>query len=104
VETFSLKPRDASRGAEHKMIKGPMSTDRRNRKRVIVYRAELPDSNELWEVEYDAVADALHFACRDFRERRRKPIEILEDGVQVHDADSIAAACEERANEVSGND
>jgi hypothetical protein len=74
-----------------------MSTDRRSTKRVIVYRAELPDSSELWEVEYDGVSDALHFACRDLREQRRRPIEILEDGVQVYDADAIAAACEEQS-------
>lgn len=74
-----------------------MPADRRSRKRVIVYRAALPDSDELWEVEYEAVADALHFACRDLREGRRNPLEILEDGVQVYDADSIAEACEERS-------
>ena len=62
---------------------------------MIVYRAEVPGTNELWEVEYDAVADALHFACRDLREGRRRPIEILEDGVQVYDAEAIATTCEE---------
>lgn len=72
-----------------------MASDRRSRKRVIIYRAEIPHSNEEWKVEYTAVADALHFACRDLREGRRIPIEITEDGVCVHDADSIARACEE---------
>jgi hypothetical protein len=72
-----------------------MATDRRSRKRVIVYRAEVPYSSEEWRVEYEAVADALHFACRDLREGRRRPIEITEDGVCVLDADSIARACEE---------
>lgn len=68
---------------------------------MIVYRAEVAQSDELWEVEYEAVADALHFACRDLREGRRRPIEISEDGVVVYDADALAAACrdleEERA-------
>lgn len=62
---------------------------------MIVYRAKVPGEDELWEVEYDAIADALHFACRDLREGRRSPIEILEDGVQVHDAEGITGACEE---------
>ena len=73
-----------------------MPADRRQRNRVIVYRAKLADSDEVWEVEYKAVADALHFACRDLREGRRSPLEILEDDVQVHDARSIAAACQEK--------
>jgi hypothetical protein len=72
-----------------------MAADRRSRKRVIVYRAEVPYSPEEWRVEYEAVSDALHFACRDLREGRRRPIEITEDGVCVLDADSIARACEE---------
>ena len=74
-----------------------MTRDRRERPRVIVYRAEVQDSTEHYEVEYEAVADALHFACRDLREGRRKPLEIVEDGVQVYDAARIAAECEERA-------
>ena len=73
-----------------------MPADRRRRKRVIVYRANVTDSDEVWEVQYEAVADALHFACRDLREGRRVPLEIVEDGVQVHDAPSIAAACQEK--------
>lgn len=59
-----------------------------------MYRAEQPDGS-IWEVEYAAIADALHFACRDLRERRRTPLEILEDGVLVHDAASIERACAE---------
>lgn len=70
-----------------------MPRDRRTEKRVIVYRAEIPQSDELWEVEYEAVADALHFACRDLREGRRRPIEIVEDGLVVYDAERLAAAC-----------
>ena len=70
-----------------------MAHDPRRRKRVTLYRAEIPHSADLWEVEYDSVADALHFACRDLREGRRRPIEILEDGVRMHDAESIASAC-----------
>ncbi|MEX2583059.1 MAG: hypothetical protein WD766_07285 [Gemmatimonadota bacterium] len=71
-----------------------MAYDQRSHKRVTVYRAVIPDSDELWEVEYEAVADALHFACRDLRNGRRRPLEILEDGVLIHDAASIARACE----------
>jgi hypothetical protein len=67
---------------------------------VIVYRAEIPETGETWEVEYQAISDALHFACRDLREGRRRPIEILEDGVRVHDADSIARECREIAEEM----
>lgn len=72
-----------------------MSTDRRSRERVSVYRAEQPDGS-IREVEYQSVADALHFACRDLRERRRAPLSIMEDGVVVHDAASIERACAER--------
>lgn len=79
-----------------------MPADRRSQKRVITYRATVAGSDELWEVEYEAVADALHFACRDLREGRRAPIEILEDGVQVHDADSIATTCEEQQSRSAG--
>jgi hypothetical protein len=77
-----------------------MATDRRSRKRVVIYRANIPHSDEEWRVEYDAVADALHFACRDLREGRRIPIEITEDGVCVHDAASIAQTCEEINSEI----
>lgn len=73
-----------------------MALDPRSRKRIIIYRAEVPHSDELWEVQYDAVADALHFACRDLREGRRRPIEIVEDGVVVHDAAAISRACGEQ--------
>lgn len=70
-----------------------MARDRRTQKRVILYRAALPDSDEIHEVEYPAISDALHFACHDLRDGRRRPIEILEDGVQVHDADAIGREC-----------
>ena len=75
-----------------------MSNDRRRSRRVIVYRAELPHTSptEYWQVEYEALADALHFACRDLREGRRKPVEILEDGVVIYDAATLASACAER--------
>lgn len=72
-----------------------MARDRRTEKRVTVYRAAIPQEDEIWEVEYDAVADALHFACRDLREGRRRPLEILENGEVLYDADGIAAACQE---------
>ena len=72
-----------------------MARDRRSEKRVTVYRAAIPQQEEIWEVEYEAVADALHFACRDLREGRRQPLEILEDGEVLYDADGIAAACRE---------
>lgn len=75
-----------------------MPSDRRSSRRVIVYRAALPHTSpvEYWQVEYEAIADALHFACRDLREGRRKPVEILEDGVVVYDAEGLVAACRER--------
>jgi hypothetical protein len=73
-----------------------MVHDQRSRKRITVYRAEIPDSAEIWEVRYDAIADALHFACRDLRSGRRRPIEILEDGVRIYDADAIASACSQQ--------
>lgn len=75
-----------------------MQADRRSSKRVVVYRAELPHTSptEYWEVEYEAVSDALHFACRDLREGRRRPLEIREDDVVLHDADDLARICRER--------
>lgn len=75
-----------------------MPPDRRSSKRVTLYRAELPHTSpvEYWEVEYEALAEALHFACRDLREGRRKPVQILEDGVVLYDEDGIVAACRER--------
>lgn len=77
-----------------------MASDRRSKKRVIVYRARIAEGGGLWEVEYAAVADALHFACRDLREGRRDPIEILEDGVRVYDRDAMARECAEQAKEL----
>lgn len=71
-----------------------MMQDRRHQPRVTVYRAEMPGSSEIWQVEYEALADALHFACRDLREKRRRPIAILEDGVVRYDAEAISRACE----------
>lgn len=75
-----------------------MSPDRRRTSRVIIYRAEIEGSTppEVWEVEYEAVADALHFACRDLREGRRRPLTIMEDGMEVLDAAGIEEACRER--------
>lgn len=75
-----------------------MASDRRMRRRMIVYRAELPHTSpvEYWQVEYESLAEALHFACRDLREGRRKPVEILEDGVVVYDARSLPEACRKR--------
>ncbi|HEX2189714.1 MAG TPA: hypothetical protein VHG51_12485 [Longimicrobiaceae bacterium] len=71
-----------------------MPRDRRERKRVVVYRAEIPGTRGgIHTAEYEAVADALHFACRDLREGRRIPLEIAEDGVVVHDAAGIAREC-----------
>lgn len=73
-----------------------MVHDPRKTKRITVYRASIPHSDQVWEVEYDAIADALHFACRDLREGRRQPIEIVEDGVQVYNAEGIARACRQQ--------
>lgn len=74
-----------------------MPHDRRQHHRIVTYRAATPGPHgELYEVEYDAEADALHFACRDLREGRREPLQILEDGVLVYDADGIRAECERR--------
>lgn len=75
-----------------------MQSDRRSARRVVVYRAELPHTSpvEYWQVEYDAVGDALHFACRDLREGRRKPVEIRENGVVLYDAEGLVEACRER--------
>ncbi|HUE96356.1 MAG TPA: hypothetical protein VMN39_06830 [Longimicrobiaceae bacterium] len=78
-----------------------MNRDRRHQTRVIVYRAKVDDAEEPYEAEYSAIADALHFACRDLRESRRVPIEILEDGVTIYDAAGIAAACAERMAELT---
>lgn len=76
-----------------------MARDRRAEKRVTVYRAVVSSSDEIREVEYEAIADALHFACRDLREGRRRPLAILENGEVVYDADGIAAACRELEEE-----
>ena len=73
-----------------------MAGERRAQPRVTVYRAVVPDrEGEVREVEYEAVADALHFACRDLREGRRRPLAIIEDGVVVYDAAEIARRCAE---------
>lgn len=69
-----------------------MSTDRRSQSRVTRYRVRLRDGS-IQEVEYQAIDDALHFACRDLREGTREPLEITEDGVVVHDAKSIRNIC-----------
>lgn len=64
-------------------------------KRVTVYRARISRSDEVWEAEYDAVADALHFACRDLQEGRRIPLSITEDGALIYDAETIKRVCAE---------
>ena len=82
-----------------------MSTqDRRATERTTLYRARISDSDEIWEVEYEAVADALHFACRDLREGRRTPLSISEDGVLIYDADAIARMCEEAGTALRAED
>lgn len=76
-----------------------MEHDRRRSRRITVYRAEAAEPRsrpEAHAVEYDCVADALHFACRDLREGRRRPLEIVEDGVVIYDAAAIEAACRTR--------
>ena len=75
-----------------------MPHDRRSQPRVTVYRAEERDG-AVREVEYEAIADALHFACRDLREGRRRPIEIVEDGVVMLDAAEISRQCGRREQE-----
>ena len=69
--------------------------DRRADKRVTIYRARISDSDEIREVEYESVSDALHFACRDLREGRRTPLSISEDGVLIYDAEAISSLCRE---------
>jgi hypothetical protein len=69
---------------------------------VTTYRAHVNETGELWEVEYEAVSDAVHFACRDLREGRRTPIEIAEDGVRVHDLESLTKLCTELDAEREG--
>ena len=82
-----------------------MSTrDRRSDKRVTRYRARISDSDEIWEVEYESVSDALHFACRDLREGRRTPLSITEDSVLIYDADAIARMCEEAGSPLQAED
>ena len=82
-----------------------MSTrDRRSDKRVTTYRARISDSDEIWEVEYESIADALHFACRDLREGRRTPLSIAEDGVLIYDADAIARMCEDAGTLIPAED
>jgi hypothetical protein len=72
-----------------------MTHDRRSNKRVVTYRASVPGEGETYEVEYESVADALHFACRDLRTGRRTPLHILEDGEEVYDEEGIVRACAE---------
>lgn len=77
-----------------------MQRDRRHEKRTVLYRARVPGSEETHEVEYDSVADALHFACRDLRAERRRPLQILEDGEEVLGAEQIERYCAEEWEEV----
>jgi hypothetical protein len=67
--------------------------ERRANKRVTVYRAQIPGSKKVWEAEYDAVADALHFACRDLREGRRIRLSITEEGSLIYDGEIIKRVC-----------
>ena len=69
--------------------------DRRAQRRVTIYRARDNRSDEIWQVEYDNVAYALYFACRDLREGRRTPLFILQEGALIYDAEAIAQACAE---------
>ncbi len=69
--------------------------DRRTSKRVTVYRARISRLDEVWEVDYESVADALHFACRDLKEGRRTPLSITEDGALIYDAETIKRVCAE---------
>jgi hypothetical protein len=64
---------------------------------VTVYRVRTRRSEAVSEVEYDSVADALHFACRDLQEGRRIPLSITEDGALVYDAETIKRVCAEKA-------
>lgn len=73
-----------------------MNTDRRAQRRIVLYRAEVPEEAEPHEVAYESVADALHFACRDLRTGRRRPLAIVEDGIVVLDAEGIVAECATR--------
>ena len=61
-----------------------MSTqDRRIAARMTVYCAHVSGTQEIWQAEYEAVADALHLECRDLREGRRTPLSIMENGVCI---------------------
>ena len=80
------------------------NADRRTTKRVTLYRARISDSDEIWEVEYEAIADALHFACRDLREGRRTPLSITENGVLIYDADAIPQMCDEAGTALRAED
>ncbi len=73
--------------------------DRRAQRRIVLYRAAVRDDPEPYEVAYESVADALHFACRDLRTDRRRPLAIVEDGIVVLDAEGIAAECDARAGD-----
>lgn len=75
--------------------------DRRTTKRVTVYRAHITGSQEVWQAEYDAISDALHFACRDLREGRRTPLSIMENGIMIHDREEIARMCQDESSSIS---
>lgn len=76
-----------------------MNRDRRTQKRVVLYRAQMPDEEELYEVAYESLADALHFACRDLRTGRRRPVAIVEDGIVVMDGARMEAECRDSVEE-----
>ena len=77
-----------------------MPQDRRSEERIVLYRAEVPGEAAPHEVQYESVADALHFACRDLHSGRRIPIEITESGIVVQNADGIRAECEQKQAEI----
>ena len=77
------------------------NADRRVTKRLTIYRAHITGSQEVWEAEYEAIADALHFACRDLREGRRTPLCIMENGEMIYEREAIARLCEEQRSGVA---
>jgi hypothetical protein len=66
---------------------------------MVLYRAEVPGEEE-YEAEYESLADALHFACRDLRAGRRVPLEIREDGAVVLTRDGIRERCRAELEEI----
>ena len=77
-----------------------MLRDRRSEERIVLYRAEIPGEAAPHEVQYESVADAFHFACRDLHSGRRTPVEITESGIVVYDAERIRVECEQKQVEI----